>query len=176
MPLKTSSYEEKLINECLNGERSAQKELYDKYKSAMYTIAVRITNGTDDACDTLQDAFIQVFRDLKQFNKQSTIGAWIKTIVIRTAVKNTKKLNLTESFDELKDHEVIEWPNVLNGEHLSKAISELPQGYRMTFLLTEVEGYSHKEVAAILNVSEGTSKSQLFHAKKMLQKKLKHLI
>ena len=97
MSFKISSYEEQLLNECLKRERHAQQELYDRYKDAMFTIALRITNDQDDACDSLQDAFIQVFRDLEQFNRQSTLGAWIKTIVIRTAVKKMKTLHLTES-------------------------------------------------------------------------------
>ena len=171
-----SSSEEQLINKCINRERLAQKELYDKYKDAMYTVALRITNNSDDACDTLQDAFIQVFRDMTQFKKQSTIGAWIKTIVIRTALKSVKMLNVTESLEVVKSNDVIEWPDALNGEYLSKAIDELPKGYKITFLLNEVEGYTHKEIAEMLNISEGTSKSQLFHAKKMLQKKLKQFI
>ncbi len=124
----------------------------------------------------MQDAFVQVFRDIKQFKKESTIGAWIKTIVIRTAIKNVKKSPLTESLDVVGNNDIIEWPDALNGEYLNKAIDELPKGYKMVFLLTEVEGYTHKEVAQMLTISEGTSKSQLFYAKKMLQKKLKHLI
>jgi RNA polymerase sigma-70 factor (ECF subfamily) len=176
MSFKTSLQEEQLLIECLKGERRAQKELYDKYKDAMFTIALRITNNWDDAGDSLQDAFIQVFRDLRQFKSQSTIGAWIKIIVIRTAIKKKKMFFATESLDTVNTNDIIEWPDELNGEYLDIAIKELPEGYRMVFLLTEVEGYTHKEVAEMLKISVGTSKSQLFHAKKMLQNKLQHLI
>ncbi len=172
MSFKISSYEEQLLNECLKRERRAQQELYDRYKDAMFTIALRITNDHDDTCDSLQDAFIQVFRDLEQFNRQSTLGALIKTIVIRTAVKKKKALYPTESLDTVNSNDIIQWPNEINAEELDKAIKELPEGYRMVFLLLEVEGYTHKEAAEMLSISVGTSKSQLFHAKKMLQKKL----
>jgi RNA polymerase sigma factor (sigma-70 family) len=175
MSFNFSLYEDELVNNCLKGERLAQKEVYDRYKDAMYNIALRITNNPDDACDCLQEAFIQIYRDLGKFNKMSTLGAWIKTIVVRTAIKTKKALYLTESIDEVRSDEIIEWPNELSGEDLNRAISELSDGYRMVFLLTEVEGYTHKEVAEMLNISAGTSKSQLFHAKKLLQKKLKHL-
>ena len=170
--IKTSPYEEQLLNQCLKGERHAQKELYDRYKDAMFTVALRITNNYDEACDSLQDVFIQVFRDLAQFNRQSTLGAWIKTIVIRTSVKKKKMLHVTESLDDLNSNDSIHWPDNINVDYLHTAIKELPDGYRTIFLLTEVEGYTHKEAAEILNISTGTSKSQLFHAKKMLQKKL----
>lgn len=168
--------EERLLAKCLLGERLAQKELYDKYKDAMFTICYRITTDWDEASDALQDAFIQVFRDLKQFHRTSTIGAWIKTIVVRTATKKVKSLNITESLDMVKNDEAIEWPSKLNIEYLEKAINELPNGCRVVFLLNEVEGYSHKEIGNMLNISDGTSKYHLHHAKKVLQKKLKDLV
>lgn len=176
MSIKTSFHEEQLLIECLKKDRRAQKELYDKYKDAMFSIALRITNNWDDAGDSLQDAFIQVFRDLGQFRSQSTLGAWIKTIVIRTAIKKKKMVFVTESLDTVPTNDMIHWPEEINGDYLDIAIKELPEGYRVVFLLTEVEGYTHKEVAEMLRISVGTSKSQLFHAKKMLQNKLQHLI
>jgi RNA polymerase sigma factor (sigma-70 family) len=142
----------------------------------MYTIARRISNNSDDAGDTLQDAFVQVFRDLHQYSGQSTLGAWIKTIVIRTSLRNVKMTPLTESMEVVTGREEIEWPEALNGEYLHQAIQSLPAGYKVAFLLTEVEGYSHKEVSEMLEISVGTSKSQLSRAKKLLQQKLKVLV
>jgi RNA polymerase sigma factor (sigma-70 family) len=114
--------EQRLVQDCLKRERRAQKELYDRYKDAMYTIARRISNNSDDAGDTLQDAFVQVFRDLHQYSGQSTLGAWIKTIVIRTALRNVKMTPLTESMEVVTGREEIEWPEALNGEYLHQAI------------------------------------------------------
>ena len=141
----------------------------------MYSSAYRIVNDHDLASDALQEAFIQVFRDLKQFRFQSSLGSWIKTIVVHTSLKIIKKqksLQFTELPDNIK---LVFWEEPMKGEHLEKAILSLPSGYRVIFLLVEVEGYKHKEVAEILSISEGTSKSQLFHAKKYLKNVLKEI-
>lgn len=139
----------------------------------MFTIAYRIVNDYDIANDVLQEAFIQIFKDIKQFRGDSTIGAWIKTIVVRTAIRKFKK---EVSYSQLGAHqngENISWPEEMKGEDLEKAILSLADGCRTIFLLIEVEGYKHKEVAELLNISEGTSKSQLYYAKKQLRVLLK---
>ncbi len=150
-----------------------QKSLYDRYKDAMYTILYRMLNDEDDAADALQESFIQIFRNLKSFKKQSSLGAWIKTIVVRTGLAKQKKNVAFEEIDEqTQSIEPIIWDSNLTGEYLDKAIRQLPDGYKNVFLLIEVEGYSHREVSEMIGISEGTSKSQLFHAKKALQKSL----
>ena len=164
--------EAELITACLANDRLAQKSLYDKYKKAMYTIAYRITGDFDSANDVLQDAFVNVFRGLKKFRKESTLGAWIKTIVVRTAIKKLKKQSRYETIEEHHISGLVDWGNFLDAEYLEKAIKDLPDGYRTVFVLIEVEGYAHKEVAEMLNISVGTSKSQLFYAKKRLRKTL----
>lgn len=140
----------------------------------MFTIAYRIVKDADLADDVLQEAFIQVFRDIKKFRGDSALGAWIKTIVVRNAIRKLKK---EEKLEPLEYHhtngEVISWPEEMNGEDLENAILSLPAGYRTVFLLVEVEGYKHREIADMLEISEGTSKSQLYYAKKQLQKILK---
>lgn len=166
--------EVKLIDGCLTNNRRSQRQLFDRYKDAMYTIAYRMVNNLEDAQDVLQDAFIQVFRDLAKFQKRSSLGAWIKTIVVRTAIKKIKQRKNISPLDENYDEPVV-WSDELTGEVLHKAIQSLPDGYRMVFVMIEVEGYAHKEVAELLNISVGTSKSQLYHAKKRLQKVLRNL-
>ncbi len=166
-----------LINGCLKNDRQAQKKLYYKYCKAMFTVAYRIINNYDVANDILQDAFIQIFKDIKSFRKESTLGAWIKTIVVRTALKELREKDFFVSIENTDEfNQNVEMPvvvdNSMSGSDLEKAILSLPDGYRTVFLLIEVEGYSHKEVANMLNISEGTSKSQLFYAKKQLQQKL----
>lgn len=142
----------------------------------MYTVAYRICGNYDAANDVLQEAFIQVFRDIDQFRQDSTLGRWIKTIVVRTAIKKIRNEKLFIPLEEGSIDYPVEVPDYLDGEHLEKAILSLPEGFRAVFLLIEVEGYSHKEVGAILGISEGTSKSQLFHAKKRLQKTIKSMM
>lgn len=167
-----------LVEGCSRNERFAQKELYTRYCDAMYTVAFRIVNDKEEAHDALQEAFIQIFRDIKQFRFESSLGAWIKTIVIRTTLKQLKK-NLrfeTSNFDEIAENQPLVFPDMLNGEYLEKMILSLPEGYRTVFLLTEVEGYSHQETAQMLGITVGTSKSQLHHAKNMLRKRLSTFI
>ena len=171
-----SMTETELIQACIQNERLAQKELYDRYSRAMYSSAYRITNDFELANDVLQEAFIKIFKNLAKFRKESTLGAWIKTIVIRTALSKIKK---QRNFEELEPHHtkhMIDWGDFLNAEYLEKAIQSLPEGYRAVFLLIEVEGYSHKEVAEMLGISVGTSKSQLFYAKKRLRAMLKEIV
>jgi len=141
----------------------------------MYTILYRILNDKEEAADALQETFISVFRGLEKFRFQSTLGAWIKTIAVRNGIARQKKqIKLYEAgLESLKDEEPVIWPDGLTAETLERAIAALPDGYRTSFVLIEVEGYTHKEVAKMLDKSEGTSKSQLFHAKKALQKMLK---
>lgn len=170
MSFTISMTEAELIRACLDDDRLAQKALYERYKTAMYTTAYRITNDFELANDVLQEAFVKVFKGLSSFRKESTLGSWIKTIVIRTALGKLRKINLTESIEEANVSEVmIKWEHHLDAEYLEQAIQALPDGYRTVFLMVEVEGYSHKEVADMLDISIGTSKSQLFYAKKRLR-------
>ena len=164
--------ESELIDACLRQERLAQKELYDRYSRAMYTLAYRITADFDTANDVLQEAFLKVFQRLNTFRRQSTLGAWIKTIVVRTALGKVKQKVRLEALPENYNDQVIDWGHRLDVDYLEKAIQRLPEGYRAVFVLIEVEGYGHQDVAELLNISVGTSKSQLFYAKKRLREYL----
>lgn len=166
--------EQKLVRQCLGNDRVAQRQLFIQYKDAMYTILCRMLNNEAEAADALQETFIKVFQNLSSFRFESTLGAWIKIITIRTAIaKQKKQLHVqTSDIQDLKDNEAVVWPDGLTGQALESAIAQLPPGYRNVFLLVEVEGYAHKEVAEMVGISEGTSKSQLFHSKKMLRKLL----
>lgn len=160
--------EAELISGCLLKNRIAQRELYERYKKAMYTLAYRITGDFDDANDVLQDAFIEVFKHLSQFRGDATLGAWIKQIVVRKATKK-KKAVIWQNLEE-GSGEIINWgEDEINVTHLETAILSLSDGFRTVFVLAEVEGYTHREIASMLNISEGTSKSQLFYAKRKLR-------
>lgn len=163
--------EAELITGCLLHDRIAQRHLYDRYKNAMYTLAYRITGDYDDANDVLQDAFLEVFKHLDQFRGDATLGAWIKQIVIRKSTKK-KKLVIWQNIEE-EHGENIDWAEVdINVAHLQTAILSLSDGFRTIFVLAEIEGYTHREIAVMLNISEGTSKSQLFHARRKLRSML----
>lgn len=175
MVYTTSMTEQEIIDGCLANDSMAQKALYEKYKKAMYTLAYRITGDFESANDVLQDGFLKVFRGLPGFRQESTLGAWIKTIVVRTAYSKIRKNKMFfEPLDNVDSGELVDWGDYLAAEYLEKAIMSLPDGYRMVFIMIEVEGYSHKEVAEKLEISVGTSKSQLFYAKRRLREMLKN--
>ncbi|WP_046245913.1 RNA polymerase sigma factor [Hymenobacter terrenus] len=175
-PSSAAASDDLLLAGCLAQDRTAQYQLYQRYKAAMFSSALRILRDRELAQDALQEAFVQVFRQLAKFRRESTLGAWIRTIVVRQALQLLRRENSMEVYDPLRHTEPqVAWHDSLTGEALDKAIGELPPGYRSVFCLIEVEGYSHREVAELLGISEGTSKSQLYHAKKQLQIKLHHL-
>ena len=163
--------EHQLIQSCIAADRNAQRLLYERYSRAMFTLALRVTGDRETAAEALQDAFLLVFRHLGDFQGRSTLGAWIKTIVARTAVQSLRKKQLpTEPLDHRSDTDTADWGTApLDIEYLERAIRDLPEGYRAVFVLAEVEGFSHKEIGDLLGISEGTSKSQLFYAKKRLR-------
>ncbi|PQA58913.1 RNA polymerase sigma factor [Siphonobacter curvatus] len=160
-----------LIQACLQHDRIAQRKLYDRYKKPMYSLAYRMTGDFDTAQDVLQEAFIDMFRHLSDFRGEATFGRWFKTIVIRKAYRHieNRKLWSTEIPEELVSDTGYAG---VEAAHLEKALLSLPEGCRTVFLMIEVEGYSHREVAEVLGVTEGTSKSQLHAAKQKLRKLL----
>lgn len=165
--------QDQLILQCIDNQRVAQKILYDKYKGAMYTLAYRMSGNFASADDILQEAFIKIFRGLKSLKDHRTLPGWIKTIVVRTAYAHIEK----EKRKNLGDVDVADIEYKLTSaqsdvEYIEKAIANLPDGFRSVFVLVEIEGYAHKEVAEMLGISEGTSKSQLSRAKKKLREML----
>ena len=175
-PAPISMTETELIQACLREDRLAQKALYEKYNQAMYTLAYRITGDFELANDVLQEGFIKVFQHLVNFRKESTLGAWIKTIVLRTALSKVKRQQNFAPEDAIPADYAVDWGDFIEAEYLEQAINNLPPGYRTVFILIEVEGYSHQEVADLLGISTGTSKSQLFYAKKRLREALSKML
>ena len=139
----------------------------------MYTILLRMLNDQEEATDALQETFINVFNSLSSYNFQSAIGVWIRTIAVRKGIEFQRKNKrfVAVQLDAQEEGPVI-WPQHMTSETLELALAKITTGYRTVFLLIEVEGYTHKEVGNMLGISEGTSKSQLYHAKKALQKLL----
>ena len=175
-PFSPPADEQQLLAGCLAHNRAAQQQLYQRYKTAMFSCALRILNSRDLAQDALQDAFVAVFQQLAAFRQHSTLGAWIKRIVVQMALQTLRREQRMEVYDQERHREpLVPWHDGLTGEALAQAIAELPAGYRAVFCLVEVEGYLHREVAELLSISEGTSKSQLHQAKRLLQTKLASL-
>lgn len=167
-----------IVEACKRGDRKAQFELYKLYSKAMYNICMRMLNSAENAEDALQNSFVDVFSKLDSFRFESSIGAWIKRIVINNCINQIKKRRL--DFAELNDnlHFVADdnhtsttafSDEVLNVELIQKAIMQLPEGYRVVFSLYAMEGYDHEEIGEILGVTEATSKSQYSRAKAKLR-------
>lgn len=145
------------------------------YADAMYNVAFRIVKNEEDAQDVLQNAFIEVFRNLEGFKYESTPGAWIKRIVVNKALtflKRKKRMDfsmLTEEKTQYQDDDDFVVPDSIKFELIKSAINDLPDGYRTVLVLYLLEGYDHKEIGQILGISEMTSKSQYSRAKKKLR-------
>ena len=171
--------EEQLIQGIKRGNSKCQSLFYNQHASALYAIALRYTQSEDDAKDVLQEAFIKIFENIEQYSGFGAIRAWMTRIVINQALRmfQQKKKYLLQTIDdydspiELKD-ESIAASDMLTHEILLQFIHELSDGYRMVFNLCEIEGYSHDEIAKMLNCSTSTSRTQLFKAKNLLRRKI----
>lgn len=174
--LDYGSTHREIVEKCKQGNRQAQFELYRLYSQAMYNICLRMLKNEMDAEDLLQNSFVDVFTKLHTFKYQSTVGAWIKRIVVNNCINYLKKRRL--KIEELKDNHastLIEpsqekdlGPRV-SVEQIKSAMNDLPDGYRVVFTLYMFEGYDHKEIAGLLGVTEATSKSQYSRAKRKLK-------
>jgi RNA polymerase sigma-70 factor (ECF subfamily) len=162
-----------LLNDCLKGKASAQRELYAHFANAMLGLCYRYTKSMADAEDVLQEGFIKVFKNLHQFNGTGELGAWIRRIMVNTAINYLKSQNRYQydlSFVEKSLHPVSdENPElILNAKELADLIRQLPIGYQTIFNMHAVEGYTHVEIGKILGIHEGTSKSQYARARALL--------
>lgn len=172
--MQPTNLEKDLVQRCLKGDMRAQYDLYNRYVTAMYNVAIRIVVHQAEAEDVLQDSFTKVFQQLHTFRSEATIGAWIKRIVVTTALthlRNKKRLQLVEiqAFPELEEeNEETPW----DAKTLHEAIKKLPEGSRVVFTLFAIEEMSHKDIAKALGISESTSKTQYMRAKQLLKQHL----
>ena len=179
-----SEQQQKLIDGCKRGEPKSQKSLYDAYAGKMMAVCMRYCgNDRDTAMDLLQDGFIKVFTYIGSYDGRGSLEGWIRRIVINVAldyVRTSDLLKNAESIEAINETSVenIDSSTIdkLSAEELTEIIGELPSGFRTVFNLFAIEGYSHKEIAEMLNITESTSRSPLINAKQLLQKRLKDFI
>ena len=171
--------ENELITSCKNGNRLAQRDLFNRFAPKMYVICLRYARHRLEAEDIMQDAFIKVFKNLEQFQFKGSFEGWIKRIMINTALKNYQKssfqkeeIGIHDSYNESTSAKAY---SILGKEELLKLVNDLPNGYRLVFNLYAIEGFKHKEIAEMLNIDEGTSRSQLLKARKVLQQRILEL-
>jgi RNA polymerase sigma-70 factor (ECF subfamily) len=170
---------EHIIKGCQRKDPKAQHALYNNYKAKMYAICLRYAECVEDAEDVFQEAFVKIFEKIYQFEFKGSFEGWMRRIMVNTALeKYRKKLNVIHLNDTIKEMDTpgeIETDEELSAKDLLNLVQELSPRYKMVFNLYAIEGYSHKEIAEMLQISEGTSKSNLSRARDILQKKVEQL-
>lgn len=166
--------EEAMLKGCLRSDPTAQQELYSRYSPKMLSVCYRYAKSREDAEDMLQEGFIKIFTQISQFQNRGALEGWIRRIIVHTCINNLKKnKKFTESVDLIHAsgihirEEMI--PSIVQAKQVVECIRTLPIGYRTVLNLYAVEGYSHKEIAAMLDIEESTSRSQYTRAKNMLE-------
>lgn len=170
--------ESSLIKRASAGNRDAQQRLYELHSPKMLSVCRQYVKDIQHAEDTMLKGFFKVFTHLKDFKEEGSFEGWIRKIMVRESISFLRQHKDLE-FQEDMTHENNEVFNNINSEmdvaDIQSLIDALPEGYKMVFVMYAVEGYKHAEIAKMLDITEGTSKSQLFKARKMLQEKLKTL-
>jgi len=168
--------EEELIQGCLKQDRNAQKRLYELYSTRMYTLCCRYIKDSMQAEDILVSAFTKVFDKIGQFKMEGSFEGWIRRIVVNeslTYLRKSRSMYLVTDLEQAdREPDYANLSDHLEAEDLLTMIQELPTGYRIVFNMYAIDGYSHKEIAEHLGISENTSKSQLSRARTYLQKAL----
>ncbi len=167
---------EDIINRCKSGDRNSQEKLYHMYSKKLYGLSLRYTKNHDEAQDILHDGFIKIFQNIKQLKDINAIEGWMKKIIINTALEKFRTFKYTDPIHEvriMKEDTSYNSDNEIRQKDLLKLVQDLSPQYRMVFNLYAIEGYNHKEIAKLLNISEGTSKSNLSRARMILQEKVK---
>lgn len=168
--------ERQLIKKSASGHREAQQRLYDKYAPKMLGVCRRYVKDIQFAEDVMVDGFVKVFKNLESFRFEGSFEGWIRRIMIRESISFLRKRQFVVYDDEIYERNQpvgISDSNEVDAEYLQQLIDNLPNGYKLVFVLHTIEGYKHQEIAEMLQISEGTSRSQLFKSRKLLQEQLK---
>ncbi|HJU45268.1 MAG TPA: sigma-70 family RNA polymerase sigma factor [Chitinophagaceae bacterium] len=166
--------EEAILQDCLNNDALAQKELYNRYSPKMLSVCYRFAHNREDAEDMLQEGFIKVFSQIHTFRNQGALEGWIRRIIVHTCINTLKKNKkfaenvelIYASSVQVREESI---PSIMQAKQLVECIRMLPIGYRTVLNLYAIEGYTHKEIGDMLDVEESTSRSQYTRAKQMLE-------
>ena len=179
---KQKKYSEKeLIEGCINGNESCYKQLYETFYGKMLNVCKRYAKDNEEAKDIVQDGFVRVFKNLHKYNFKGSLEGWIRRVIVNSAINHYHeqiKHRVIDYRERIQDNEMGGVFYSMEGElsfdvnYLLEAVQQLPETYRMVFNLNEIEGFSHKEISNMLNITESTSRSNLTKAKQ----KLKHTI
>ncbi|MBC7933903.1 MAG: RNA polymerase sigma factor [Rhizobacter sp.] len=168
-----------LIKEAIKGHRPSQKQLYNCYAPSMLGVCYRYTKSLQDAEDILQEGFIKMFNNLDRYRQEGEFGAWLRKIMVNTCInylKRNTRYNAELVFNDMDLAPVItnfgsdNPETTLNTKQMLSLVRQLPAGYQAIFNLHTIEGYSHVEIGSILGISDATSRTQFFKARKLLRK------
>ena len=167
-----------ILEGCIKGESSAQRKLFDSYSRLLLGICNRYTTNIEEAEDIMQEGFVKIFLNIKEFKGDGSIVAWMRRIMINTAITHYHKMKKHRYHDDLDEVKETKFDDYLwddaefTRDELYNVIQRMPEGYRMVFNLYAVEGYKHREIAEIMGIDENTSKTQYSRARRWLQERL----
>ena len=167
--------EKQLIEGCINGDRKAQKALYDKYSRRMMAVCLRYVKDMEDARDLLQEGFIKLFTNIHKYAGEGMFDGWVRKIFVNCALEQLRQQDVLRNADDIEETGYSDIPDdstlaQLSADEIMAYVRSLPDGFRTVFNMFAIEGYSHKEIAEKLNITESTSRSQYMRARKLLQK------
>lgn len=167
-----------LIENCKNNDTQAQSELYKLFSSKLFSVCLKYSKNTAEAEDNLQDAFLTIFEKIKQFKHKGSFEGWLKRITVNTVLQRYRKEKVFDIItDEIADDNNIDIEdNDVSIDYLLKIIQELPDRYRLVFNLYVLDGYSHNDIAQMLEINIGTSKSNLARARQILKKTIENYL
>ncbi|MDU1890417.1 MAG: RNA polymerase sigma factor [Dysgonomonas sp.] len=174
--------EQLLIDGCKRGDPLARKQIYELYAPTMMSVCMRYVNNKETAKDLLQDGFITVFTKIDTYSGTGAFAGWLRRIFVTTALQHLRRNDTLKQSINIDEYEgVVENVDTsaleqLSADDLMACIAQLPSGFRTVFNLFAIEGYSHQEIAKMLNIKESTSRSQFIRARKALQKNVQSLI
>lgn len=173
-----SSKETELVRRCMRGDRAAQQKMYNSLAPKMFVMCIRYMGSRDEAEDVLQDGFVTLFSKLGTYTGEGSFEGWARKIFVNTALMALRKKDTLRGSEQLETAYGLDNPSAdqvrnLGYKELLGLVAGLPAGYRTIFNMAVIEGYSHKEIAEALGISEGTSRSQLQRARTLLQEKIR---
>jgi RNA polymerase sigma-70 factor (ECF subfamily) len=164
----------KLIKQCANNDRKAQKEIYQLFAGKLFSICLKYSRNRQEAQDNFQDGFITIFDKIGQFKFKGSFEGWLKRVMVNTILLKYRQKNVLNIVtEEIPDEVVVDVDDeAISLDFLLNLITELPERYRLVFNLYVLDGFSHKEISGMLRIAEGTSKSNLARARAILKQKI----
>jgi len=167
---------EQLIEQCKRNDVKAQSQIYKLFASKLFSVCLKYSRNYAEAEDNLQDAFVTIFNKISQYKSKGSFEGWMKRITINTALQHYRSVGVFDIVNEnqIEDETIEVDEESIKIDFLLKIIQELPDRYRLVFNLYVLDDYSHKEIAEMLNISTGTSKSNLARARMILKEKIEY--